>query len=216
MGINYGIDKARFIAPVPAGARVRGRGEVVSVDRGPRRRAGRRAHHRRARRLREAGRGRRHRLALPGLDRFALVGVAASSAVDRRPRNACTTSGSTTRRIGGSASSSDVAVAGGGEPAVEHRDDAPVLPAADEPARALREHERGRGEVDVAEARAAGALGGLAAGLGERVVGAAERQAVDDDEHADGPGTSTPIQKLRVAHEARALVGAELLEQRGP
>jgi acyl dehydratase len=32
MGINYGIDKARFIAPVPAGSRVRGRGEVVSVS----------------------------------------------------------------------------------------------------------------------------------------------------------------------------------------
>ncbi|HEY3723215.1 MAG TPA: MaoC family dehydratase [Acidimicrobiia bacterium] len=31
MGINYGIDRARFIAPVPAGARVRGRGEVVAV-----------------------------------------------------------------------------------------------------------------------------------------------------------------------------------------
>jgi acyl dehydratase len=31
MGINYGIDKARFIAPVPAGGRVRGRGEVVAV-----------------------------------------------------------------------------------------------------------------------------------------------------------------------------------------
>jgi acyl dehydratase len=35
MGINYGIDKARFIAPVPAGARVRGRGEVVSVTEVP-------------------------------------------------------------------------------------------------------------------------------------------------------------------------------------
>ena len=31
MGINYGIDKARFIAPVPSGARVRGKGEVISV-----------------------------------------------------------------------------------------------------------------------------------------------------------------------------------------
>jgi acyl dehydratase len=31
MGINYGIDKARFIAPVPAGSRVRGQGEVISV-----------------------------------------------------------------------------------------------------------------------------------------------------------------------------------------
>ncbi len=31
MGINYGVDKARFITPVPAGGRVRGRGEVVSA-----------------------------------------------------------------------------------------------------------------------------------------------------------------------------------------
>jgi acyl dehydratase len=31
MGINYGIDRARFVAPVPAGARVRGHGEVVSA-----------------------------------------------------------------------------------------------------------------------------------------------------------------------------------------
>ena len=31
MGINYGVEKARFITPVPAGGRVRGRGEVVSV-----------------------------------------------------------------------------------------------------------------------------------------------------------------------------------------
>jgi acyl dehydratase len=35
MGINYGIDKARFIAPVPAGSRVRGRGEIVSVTEVP-------------------------------------------------------------------------------------------------------------------------------------------------------------------------------------
>ena len=32
MGINYGVDKARFITPVPAGGRVRGTGEVVSVS----------------------------------------------------------------------------------------------------------------------------------------------------------------------------------------
>jgi acyl dehydratase len=31
MGINYGIDKARFIAPVPSGSKVRGRGEVIAV-----------------------------------------------------------------------------------------------------------------------------------------------------------------------------------------
>ena len=31
MGINYGVDKARFITPVPAGGRVRGTGEILSV-----------------------------------------------------------------------------------------------------------------------------------------------------------------------------------------
>ncbi len=32
MGINYGIDKARFITPVPAGGRVRGKGEIIAVS----------------------------------------------------------------------------------------------------------------------------------------------------------------------------------------
>ena len=32
MGINYGIDKARFITPVPAGGRVRGAGEILGAD----------------------------------------------------------------------------------------------------------------------------------------------------------------------------------------
>jgi acyl dehydratase len=32
MGINYGIDRARFVTPVPAGGRVRGRGEVLAAD----------------------------------------------------------------------------------------------------------------------------------------------------------------------------------------
>ena len=31
MGINYGVDKARFITPVPAGGRVRGKGEIISA-----------------------------------------------------------------------------------------------------------------------------------------------------------------------------------------
>ena len=31
MGINYGIDKARFITPVPAGGRVRGTGEILGT-----------------------------------------------------------------------------------------------------------------------------------------------------------------------------------------
>src|SRR4051795_5135913 len=32
LGVNYGWNKIRFPAPVPAGTRVRGRAEVVSVD----------------------------------------------------------------------------------------------------------------------------------------------------------------------------------------
>jgi acyl dehydratase len=32
LGVNYGWNKIRFPAPVPAGGRVRGRAEVVSVD----------------------------------------------------------------------------------------------------------------------------------------------------------------------------------------
>jgi acyl dehydratase len=31
MGINYGVEKARFITPVPAGGRVRGRGEILGT-----------------------------------------------------------------------------------------------------------------------------------------------------------------------------------------
>ena len=65
MGINYGVDKARFITPVPAGGRVRGRGEILARHRDPRRRPGGRAHHDRARGRRQARRRRRHRLPLP-------------------------------------------------------------------------------------------------------------------------------------------------------
>ena len=32
MGVNYGVDKVRFPAPVPVGARIRGRGEVVAAE----------------------------------------------------------------------------------------------------------------------------------------------------------------------------------------
>jgi acyl dehydratase len=35
MGINYGVDKVRFPSPVPVGARIRGRGEVVEVKEVP-------------------------------------------------------------------------------------------------------------------------------------------------------------------------------------
>jgi acyl dehydratase len=33
MGVNYGADKLRFPAPVPVGSKIRGGGELVSVDR---------------------------------------------------------------------------------------------------------------------------------------------------------------------------------------
>jgi len=32
MGINYGVNKVRFPAPVPVGSRVRGTGEIVAAD----------------------------------------------------------------------------------------------------------------------------------------------------------------------------------------
>jgi len=35
MGINYGVDKARFIAPVPSGSRVRATGELVGATEVP-------------------------------------------------------------------------------------------------------------------------------------------------------------------------------------
>jgi len=32
MGVNYGVDRVRFPAPVRVGARIRGRGEILSVE----------------------------------------------------------------------------------------------------------------------------------------------------------------------------------------
>jgi acyl dehydratase len=32
MGLNYGLNRVRFVSPVKAGSRVRGRSAVVSVD----------------------------------------------------------------------------------------------------------------------------------------------------------------------------------------
>jgi acyl dehydratase len=32
MGVNYGADRVRFPAPVPVGARIRGRGELLSAE----------------------------------------------------------------------------------------------------------------------------------------------------------------------------------------
>ena len=32
MGVNYGFDKLRFLAPVPAGSRVRGRFRLLSAE----------------------------------------------------------------------------------------------------------------------------------------------------------------------------------------
>nr|WP_255542645.1 MaoC family dehydratase [Azospirillum sp. INR13] len=31
-GVNVGLDRLRFVAPVPVGARIRGRGEIVKVE----------------------------------------------------------------------------------------------------------------------------------------------------------------------------------------
>ena len=159
MGINYGIDKARFIAPVPAGSRVRGQGEVVSVTEVAGRRAGRRADHGRARGVGEARRGRRHRLALPRLG--GGLGLGGDVGEERVHHRGIDDAPHRWERV-----EQRVAVARGREPAVEDRDDAAVLAAADQPARALRERERGRGQVDVAKARAAASARPLRAGPG--------------------------------------------------
>ena len=58
MGVNYGLNKVRFVAPVPGGSKIRGRftpAEVTDVEDGGD--AGRLAHRRRARGRHEALRG---------------------------------------------------------------------------------------------------------------------------------------------------------------
>ncbi len=55
MGINYGLDKVRFPAPLPVGKRWRGGGEIVEVIRGSGRPSGQDEGHRRGGGGREAG-----------------------------------------------------------------------------------------------------------------------------------------------------------------
>ncbi len=94
-----------------------------------------------------------------------------------------------------------VAVAGGREATVEHRNDAPVLAAPDEAPGTLREHKRGGREVHVSEPVAAGSLGCFAARLGEGFVGTGEGQTVDDDENAARTGNVHAHPEAAGGHE---------------
>ena len=75
----------------------------------------------------------------------------AVAARGRPPRNAHACSRSTLRRSGGIAASSCGLVLAVREPGVEHRDDTAIGAPADQAAGALREHQRGRGNVDRVE-----------------------------------------------------------------
>ncbi|GHH78864.1 MaoC family dehydratase [Promicromonospora soli] len=63
MAMNYGMDRLRFLAPVPAGSRVRARTDPLGRADADRR-TSRLQGHRRARGVREAGAGRAHAVAL--------------------------------------------------------------------------------------------------------------------------------------------------------
>ena len=70
MGINYGVNRVRFPAPLPSGSRVRATFTVQSVEEVPGRRASRHPRDRRTRGRREAGVRRRARLAADPMKRF--------------------------------------------------------------------------------------------------------------------------------------------------
>ena len=105
--------------------------------------------------------------------------------------------------IGGRLASQEAAVAGRGQPRVEHRDDAAVGGGADQPAGALGEQQRGVGGGDLHEAVAARPVGGPLPGAHQRVVGPRERDPVDEHQLAG------------VARDVEALPQAERAEQAG-
>ena len=90
---------------------------------------------------------------------------------------------------------------------------APVGAGADEAARALGEHERGRGKIDGGERVDAPLLRPRPAGRVQRLVGHGKRDLVDDDEHARGAGGIDAGPERAGADEHRRLVVDEVLHQ---
>ncbi len=101
-----------------------------------------------------------------------------------------------------------------GETRIQHRDHAPIGARADEAARALREHERGDGEVDGNEGIEAALLGAGAARSMERFVGHRERDLVDDHEHTRRARGVDAGPERSGADQDRRLVVDEVLGQR--
>ncbi len=88
------------------------------------------------------------------------------------------------RRRGGMAARSCSRYVAHRESRVEHRNDTMIGCCAQETARALREDQRRRGEVDRGEGAEAALFGACASGCVHRLVGRRERDPVDGNEHA--------------------------------
>ena len=109
----------------------------------------------------------------------------------------------------------EAAVAGRGQPRVEHRDHAAVGRRPDQPAGALRQQQRGVGGGDLHEAVAAGLVGGPLPGAHQRVVGARERDPVDEHQLAGVAGHVEPLPEREGAEQRGVRVVDELPGQLG-
>ena len=107
------------------------------------------------------------------------------------------------------------AVARGHQPRVEHGHDAPVRRGPDQPAGALGQQQRGVGRGHLHEAVAAGLVGGALPRRHQRVVGARERDPVDDHQLAGVAGDVETLPQRQGAEQAGVRVTDELLGQLG-
>ena len=126
-----------------------------------------------------------------------------------------TTAGSVVVHIGARLARQEAAVARGGQPRVEHRDHAAVGGRPDQPAGALREQQRGVGGGDLHEPVAAGPVGGALPGAHQRVVGAGERDPVDEHQLAGVAGHVEPLPQREGAEQRGVRVVDELPGQLG-
>ena len=102
-------------------------------------------------------------------------------------------------------------VAGGGEPRIQHGDDAAVGRGADQTAACLRQQHRRAWQVDLTERRPAEQL---TARRQQRIVGPGERDPVDHDERQGRPGDVDALEQPGRREQARLVVGREGADQR--
>ena len=96
---------------------------------------------------------------------------------------------------------------------IEDRDDTPVVGRAQKAPHALGHHERRVRERDGYEAVAATAFHVHGSGAGHGIVGARERNLVDDDESTGLPGDVDTLPQGHRAHEAGVAFLPEALDQ---